>query len=250
MASRRFAGRSVVVTGGGAGIGRAIVDAFLAEGASVASLDVAAPAPAPAPSALQPLEVDISDAAAVARAFDAVVARSGGVDILVNNAAAFVYGSVESASGADWDRCYAVNVKGAAHCLKSALPLMRARGGGAVVNISSISAFVGQESFAPYAVSKAAISQLTRNVAADVGKDNIRVNVVCPGPVLTDGTARHAASVGKTIQEVTDELTAHLILKRMGRVQEVASAVLFLASDEASFITGSSLMVDGGYCVQ
>lgn len=250
MASRRFAGRSVVVTGGGAGIGRAIVDAFLAEGASVASLDVAAPASSAAPSALQPLQVDVADEAAVARAFDAVVARSGGVDILVNNAAAFVYGSVESASGADFDRSFAVNLKGAVHCLKSALPLMRARGGGAVVNVSSISAFVGQSSFAPYAISKAAISQLTRNAAADVGKDNIRVNCVCPGPVLTDGTARHAASVGKTVAEVTDELTAHLILKRMGRVQEVASAVLFLASDEASFITGTSLMVDGGYCVQ
>ena len=244
------------MTGGAAGIGAAIVDAFLAEGASVASLDVAAAAAGAAAGAgrpragLQALRCDVSDEAAVAAALAEVAAVAGGVDIVVNNAAAFIYGSVESASAADWDRCLAVNVKGAVLVSRAALPLMRARGGGAVVNISSISAYVGQADFAPYAVSKGALLQLTRNMAADAGKHGIRVNAVCPGPILTDGTARHAASQNKTVAEVTDELTSHLILKRMGRPEEVAAAVLFLASDAASFITGSSLMVDGGYCVQ
>ena len=250
MSARRFAGRSVVVTGGSAGIGRAIVQAFLAEGASVASLDVAAPAAdAASPAGLQSLICDVADEASVAAAFSSVSAASGGVDVVVNCAAVFIYGTAETASAADWDRCMAVNVKGAALVLRAALPSMRARGGGAVVNVSSISAFVGQEAFAPYAASKAALLQLTRNAAADGGKAGIRVNCVCPGPILTEGTARHAASVGKSIEAVQKELTNHLVLKRMGRPDEVAKAVLFLASDDASFITGSHLMVDGGYCI-
>ena len=136
----------------------------------------------------------------------------------------------------------AVNVKGAVHCLKSALPLMRARGSGAVVNISSISAFVGQEAFAPYAVSKAAVSQLTRNVAADVGKDGIRVNAVCPGFM----ESRTSVVVGPAVVKM-DDLVARHPIGRLGKPVDIAKAIAFLASDDAAFITGHSLVVDGGY---
>ena len=251
MASRRFAGRSVIVTGGSAGIGAAIVDAFLAEGASVSSLDIAPPpAGAPARAGLRHAAVDVSDEAAVEAAVAAAAAAQDGLDVLVNCAATFVYGTVEAASAAAWRRSLDTNVLGAAFLCRAALPHLRARGGGgAIVNISSISAFTGQTEFVPYAVSKAAILQLTRNVAADCGAHGIRVNSVSSGPILTEGTARHAAGLGRTLDEVKAELTSHLVLKRMGTPAEVAKAVLFLASDDASFITGTNLMVDGGYCI-
>jgi NAD(P)-dependent dehydrogenase (short-subunit alcohol dehydrogenase family) len=252
----RFAGKTAIVTGGAGGIGRAIVEALLAEGASVGVFDrdcggascAAWAAALPAGTPLLLLSVDVGDEAAVGAATAAVAARFGGsVHVLVNNAAAFVYGTVESVDAEGWARVLNTNIVGYANTQKHAIPLMRGAGGGAVVNISSISAFIAQADFLPYSVTKAAVLQMTRNVAMDVGKDNIRVNCVCPGPILTEATGRHAAGVGKSVEEVVAELSAHQILKRMGRASEVARAVLFLASDEASFCTGSHLMVDGGY---
>ena len=244
---RRFDGKVVVVTGGAAGIGRAIAAAFGDEGARVAVLDVAAPPAGALPPRGIFLHCDVSDESAVQRVMGAVVAELGGIDVLVNNAAAFRYGAVDSATSGDWDVVLSVNVKGVAFCAKHALPAIRARGGGAIVNISSISAFCGQEAFVPYSTTKAAVLQMTRCMAADEGRHGVRVNAVCPGPILTDATAKHAAGLGKTVEQVVEELTGHLVLKRMGRGDEVAKAVLFLASDDASFTTGSHVMVDGGY---
>jgi NAD(P)-dependent dehydrogenase (short-subunit alcohol dehydrogenase family) len=261
---RRFAGKSVIVTGSAMGIGQGIAEAFLEEGANVAVVDretaaadawVGEWASSHADWSNRAVVVpcDISKEEDVAKAVSTAAATFGGLDVLVNNAAAFVYGTVETVTESDWDRVLSVNVKGAAFATKHALPLMRERiaktgaPGPNVVNISSISAFTAQEHFLPYSTTKAAILQMTRNIAIDVGKDGIRVNAVCPGPILTEATTRHAKGVGKTLEEVVADLTGHLILKRMGRVSEVASAVLFLASDDASFTTGNFLMVDGGY---
>jgi NAD(P)-dependent dehydrogenase (short-subunit alcohol dehydrogenase family) len=243
---RRFEGKRVLVTGGAAGIGAAIVGAFVAEGGAVAVFDRSAPKE-PIPGVVY-LEVDVADEAAVrAGVSRAAQALGGDISVLVNNAAIFVYGAVDEASSADWDRALGVNVKGYAHTMSAVLPGMKAAGGGAVVNISSVSAFIAQERFVPYSVTKAAVLQMTRNVAMDVGAFNIRVNAVCPGPILTDATAKHAAGQGKTVEAVVAELTGHLVIKRMGSGSEVAKAVLFLASEDASFTTGSSLMVDGGF---
>jgi NAD(P)-dependent dehydrogenase (short-subunit alcohol dehydrogenase family) len=262
---QRFAGKSVFVTGAAQGIGRAIAEAFLAEGASVAAVDVdeallaawtgaAAAAGAGAGGAARApvlaIRCDVSVEAEVAAAVDAAAAAHGGLDVIVNNAAAFVYGTAESVTGGDWDKVLGVNVKGAAFTVKAGLRHLRARGpGGAIVNIASISSFVAQEHFLPYATTKGAIAQLTRNIAADIAKDGIRCNAVAPGPILTEATARHAASLGKTLDDIVGDLTSHLLLKRMGTPAEVASAVLFLASADAAFTTGATLMVDGGYTV-
>jgi meso-butanediol dehydrogenase/(S,S)-butanediol dehydrogenase/diacetyl reductase len=246
----RFVGRSVIVTGGAAGIGEAIVRRFLAEGARVCSVD-SAPQPAP-PAALAarllPLRADVSDAAAVEAAVArACAAHGGGVDVLVNNAAAFHFADVVDATEAQWRACLDVNVRGYANTMRACVLRMRARGRGAVVNVSSMSALIAQEKFVPYSTSKAAQAHMTRLVALDEGRHGIRVNAVLPGPIFTEGTRRHAKGVGLPLERVVADMVGGLAIKRMGSVDEVASAVLFLASDDASFTTGSSLQVDGGY---
>lgn len=253
----RFAGKSVLVTGGGNGIGTAIVEAFLDEGAMVTLADVDLAGARAASEAIvargkrTPYVAvgDVSSEADVKRMVEATVREHGRLDVLVNNAAVFVYGEVTDVTESDLDRSLGVNVKGYAFTMKHAIPAMKEVGGGAIVNLSSISAFCAQPGFVPYSITKAAVLQMTRNVAMDSAKHNIRVNAVCPGPILTEATLRHATSQGKTLEELLKEFDGHMLLKRMGQPSEVASAVTFLASSEASFITGASLMVDGGYII-
>ena len=246
---QRFTGKSIVVTGGGAGIGAAIVAAFLREGGRVTSLDLRHP-PAPAAAAgagaarAVELAVDVSSSAAVEAAF----ARIGDVDVLVNNAASFMFRDIVASTDADWDAALSVNIRGYANTMRAAVRGMRARGrGGAIVNVSSMSGLVCQESFVPYSTSKAAQLHMTRLVALDEGKHGIRVNAVCPGPILTDGTRRHAKDLGQSLEKVCADMVSNLAIKRMGQPHEVAAAVLFLASDEASFTTGAALNVEAGY---
>ena len=242
---QRFLGKSVVVTGGGAGIGAAVVAAFAREGARGSSLDLAFKAPPPA--GVSELACDVSSEAAVEAAF----ARVGDVDVLVNNAANFLFKDVVDTTAQDWRRTLDVNVVGYALTMRAAVRGMRARKrGGAIVNVSSMSGLVCQEAFVPYSTCKAAQLHMTRLVALDEGKHGIRVNAVCPGPVLTDGTRKHAADLGQSLEKVCDDMVAGLVIKRMGRPDEVASAVLFLASDEASFTTGATLQVDAGYTLR
>lgn len=132
--------------------------------------------------------------------------------------------------------------------MRAAVRGMRERKlGGAIVNVSSMSGLICQESFVPYSTTKAAQLHMTRLVALDEGRHGIRVNAVCPGPILTDGTRKHAADLGESLEKVCADMVAGLAIKRMGRPDEVANAVLFLASDESSFTTGATLSVDAGY---
>ena len=253
----RLEGKTAIVTGGASGIGRAICEVFAAEGARVAIADIDAEGGeetrrriAAAGGSAMFIETDVASEADAKRMTDAVFAAHGGVDILVNDAAAFVFGEVQDVSAADWQRAFSVNVVGQANCVKHALPHMKAAGRGAIVNIASISGIVAQPAFVPYNASKGAVIQLTRCLALDLAPHSIRVNCVCPGAVLTPATERHRRFVGADREEFLADAAAGNFQNRLADPREIAYGALFLASDEASFVTGASLVMDGGLTAQ
>ncbi len=249
----RLKDKVAVVTGAGNGIGRAIAEVFAAEGAAVVVADLEADSAQAAAGGIVAkggdalaVQMDTSDEDAVAACVTAALDRFGRIDILVNNAAAFVLGNVEQVSRADWEKVFAVNVIGYANMVRACLPALRAAGNGAVVNIASVSGFVAQPDFVPYNASKGAVLQLNRCLAMDLAKDNIRVNAVCPGAIRTRATDIHIANLGTDPEETYAEFGAAAMMNRMGRPEEIATVALFLASEDASFMTGAHVVVDGG----
>jgi NAD(P)-dependent dehydrogenase (short-subunit alcohol dehydrogenase family) len=249
----RLAGKVAVITGAASGIGRATALRFCEEGASVAIFDRDSRR---GEEVLQQIRkrgqsavffpVDVAIETQVKEAIGKTIAEFAGLHILVNNAAAFVFGSHDVAE-AEWDKALSVNVKGAAFCAKYAAGAMIRAGGGAVVKVNSISGFIAQERSLPYNTSKAALLGLNRCLAMDLARHKIRVNAVAPGCIDTPQLRADAERAGMTYeQNLALEGPLHL-LNRFGTSEEVANAILFLASDEASFITGTCLMVDGGY---
>ena len=250
-------GKAAIVTGGASGIGRAICELFAEEGArlTIADIDAAGGEQAlanvrAAGGEAQFVATDVSKEADVEAMVRAAVDAYGAVNILVNDAAAFVFGEVQDISDADWARVFGVNVIGQAYCVKHALPHMKAAGGGAIVNLASVSGFIAQPGFIPYNASKGAVMQLTRCLAMDLAPHNIRVNCVCPGSVLTPATERHRRFVGADREEFLAEAGASNFMKRVADPREIAYGALFLASDEASFVTGTPLVMDGGLTAQ
>jgi dihydroanticapsin dehydrogenase len=240
----RLKDKVAIITGGAAGIGRATAELFAEEGAKVVVADLQMPE-----CETLFVEADISNEDDCRRVCDEAVRTFGKLDILVNNAAVFVLKGLE-ATVDDWQRSLSVNLVGTAQMSKYASEHMKQSGGGAIVNLGSISSFVAQPSFITYSATKAAIIQMTRNMALDLAPFNIRVNCVCPGTILTRATENHMALVGMSKEEfIATEAPKHL-LNRVGDPREVAYPILFLASNEASFITGTHLMVDGGYTTQ
>ena len=197
------------------------------------------------------IETDVACEDSVREMVSRVVEELGGIDILVNNAAVFVMRGID-ASDEEWRRSLEVNVLGAARVSRAVVPLMQAAGRGAIVNLGSISSFLAQPEFVTYNASKAAIASMTRCLALDMAPHGIRVNAVCPGTVWTPGVERMARDEGldrEAAETHPDFGVAHMLC-RLAEPREIANAVCFLASDEASFITAECRMVDGGYAAK
>ena len=249
----RLSNKVALVTGAADGIGAATAELFAEHGASVVIGDIDDKGGAEVRDRIIAaggkavfVHADIARPADAASLATAAEISFGRLDILVNNAATFVLKGIE-ATPEDWHRSLDVNVIGTSMVTQAAVQLMRRSGGGAIVNLASISSFVAQPQFVTYSATKAAILQMTRNLALDLAPDGIRVNCVCPGTILTRASRDHMERVGLSLDDfIAAEAPKHL-LNRIGSPREVAQAILFLASDDASFITGTHLMVDGGY---
>ncbi|MGI4869899.1 MAG: SDR family NAD(P)-dependent oxidoreductase [Janthinobacterium lividum] len=244
-------GKHAVVTGGGSGIGRAIAELFAQQGAEVHILELNAEAGQATAEAIRQAggaahvhAADVSQQAQVMAVFAAI----GRVDILVNNAGIAHVGTVETTSEADFERVYAVNVKGAYNCLFAAVPLMKAQGGGAIVNLASIAAHVGLPDRFAYSMSKGAIFAMTLSVARDFLAAGIRCNSISPARVHTpfvDGFI--AKNYAGHEEEMFAKLSASQPIGRMGSPAEVATLALYLCADEGGFVTGCDYPLDGGF---
>ena len=236
-----------LVTGAARGIGLATAKRFLAEGWCVALLDIegellqGAVAGLADPGRTLALHCDVSDAAAVASAIDTVSKRFGRLDALVNNAGIAVFTPLLDTSDEDWSRMLSVNLTGPFLCTKAAAPLMREHGGGAIVNITSISARARLDAAVAYGTSKAGLAHLTKQLAVELASLGIRVNAVAPGPVDT------AMAKAVHTPEIRADYHDAIPLNRYGLEEELAEAIFFLCSERASYITGQVLAVDGGF---
>lgn len=249
----RLKGKTAVVTGVGAGIGEAIAIRFAEEGARLALADIQEPAGRATLDKVIAMgaeaifvRADISREDSARSIADSAVSRFGRIDVLVNNAADFTQMGVEKATVADWQKVLGVNVIGPALVARFAIPFMKTKGG-SIVNMASMSGLIAQADFATYNASKGALITLTKCMALDLAPYKIRVNSICPGCILTSASYREIERLGLTFEQWRDRVAPLHMLNRLGEPREVANAALFLASDEASFITATHLMVDGGY---
>jgi NAD(P)-dependent dehydrogenase (short-subunit alcohol dehydrogenase family) len=247
-----FTGKRVIVTGGGAGIGKATAMAFASAGAAVTVVDLDASAGIEVTAGIVKaggraifVRADVSRAEDCRNAVQETIAAWGGVDVLFNNAGIIRRATVTELSEADWDRVMDVNVRSVFLMCKYAIPSMEQAGKGAVVNNASGWGLTGGGRAAVYCASKGAVVNLTKAMAIDYGSKNIRVNCIAPGDTDTAMLRNEARQLGEA-EEVFLRESASRPLGRIAKPEEIASAVLYLASDEASYITGAVLPVDGG----
>jgi meso-butanediol dehydrogenase/(S,S)-butanediol dehydrogenase/diacetyl reductase len=244
----RLSGKVAIITGGGSGIGKAIANAFVREGAKVviagrdskkldrAAVEIGADCLA--------VSADVSNAGSVEKLVSATLDRFKHINILVNNAAVLLPGTAESISEEDFDQTFDINVKGLWLMSRAVVPHMRASGG-SIVNIASVLSLVGARNRVAYSASKGAVMAMTKAMALDHAAENIRVNCICPGIVETEMVARFSTDENARKQRI-----AMHPMGRFGQPSEIARAAVFLASDESAWTTGSVLTVDGGYSAQ
>lgn len=249
----RLRDKVAIVTGAASGIGQATAIRFVEEGATVVAVDtnedgLKQTAEDTNFGNIYTIVGDISKEDVVVAVVTETMRQFGKIDCLINCAAKFIFKSLD-ATAEDWMKSLTANVISAALMTNHVATEMQERGKGAIVNLGSISSFMAQPGFTTYSATKAALVQMTRNYALDLGPFGIRVNCVCPGHTKTPAVARIARDLGRRLSDVEAELSCDPIFKRMAEAREIANAILFLASDEASYITGTSLMVDGGYSI-
>ena len=253
----RLDGKVALITGAGSGIGEAIARLFATQGAQVIVADVQTDAAERVASSIadqggvaSALPLDVADEAMVRAAFDDVMRRFGHLDILVNNAGISHVGNILETSLEEWERVLRVNAGGVFLCARAAVQAMLQQEpqGGCIINMASTAAMIGIDRRLPYTASKGAVLAMTRSIAMDFVSQAIRCNAICPGTVHTpfvEGYLRR--SFPGQEDAVRQTLHARQPLGRMGRPEEIAAAALYLASDEAAFVTGSALVIDGGW---
>ena len=246
----RLKDKVALITGAASGIGQASALTFAQEGAKVVIVDIQEEASDETVATIRDtggvataFHADVTDAQAVQTMIDAAIEAYGRLDILFNNAGIGLRGTILDISEEDFDRVFAINVKGVFLGCKVAIPVMKAQGGGVILNTASQMGTVGFEGSAVYPASKGAVVQMTRCLALDHAADGIRVNSLCPGPIITPRTRRRMAD--NPAEE--PRLTGNTALGRMGTPQEMANVAAFLCSDEASFVTGATILADGGW---
>jgi NAD(P)-dependent dehydrogenase (short-subunit alcohol dehydrogenase family) len=251
--STALTGRVAIVTGAGSGIGRAIAHRFATAGAAVVAADLnlaaAEETATISPELILPYQVDVTDEPSVHRLVRATVERFGQIDLLVNNAGIGTTKDIVETDLEEWERVFAVNVRGVFLCCKHVLPSMLARQHGVIINMGSVAGLIGIPQRAAYCASKGAVVTLTKQIAVAYVRQGIRCNCLCPGTVDTPWVERLVAQTPDP-EAARRALEARQPMGRLVRPEEVAAAALYLASDDAAAVTGSILVVDGGWMAQ
>lgn len=249
----RLEGKTALITGGGDGIGRATAHLFCEEGAKVGIMGRTearlhnAVEESNGPGEITAYQGDVSNEQDVKRVVNEFYKKHGSIDILFNNAGIYEAGTVVTTSMEVWDRTMGINVKGVFLVSKYVVPLMAKHGGGAIINNSSVLGIVGMENCVAYNASKGAVRQITKSMALDHANENIRVNSVCPGYIKTKMDPEFMGNPPDADEQL-DKIAAEMIpLVRRAEAVEVGHAVLYLASDDARYVTGSDLVIDGGW---